>query len=188
MLAGIDQAFEKFDSGRRRDTQRHRSLVYCAAAVLDAAAAARAAAVGAPATPAPPRPQEDAFSPGRIRTHLENAVARLTAVLPPATAPATMDDVLATLRRLAATEPAAPLEDLDRVLTACDEKLLAALTLATPVAVMTALRADLDRDLAPYRRRLRPEQLAMIERQFLQRRLLEHWRVPRLSLFYLETQ
>ncbi|MGH9466369.1 MAG: hypothetical protein ACRD1Y_03340, partial [Terriglobales bacterium] len=47
VLAGIDQAFEKFSSGRRRDTARHRSLVYCAAAVLEAAAAARAAAIGA---------------------------------------------------------------------------------------------------------------------------------------------
>lgn len=182
VLAGIDAAFEKFDSGRRRDTQRHRSLVYCAAAVLDAAEAARAAAVGAPTTPAPPPPEEDAFSPGRIRAHLDNAAARLSAALPAGTA----GDVVESVRRLAAADPLGPLEQLDRVLTACDEKLLATLTAATPVEVMVALRADMDRDLAAYRRRLRPEQLAMIERQFLQRRLLEHWNVPRLSLFYLD--
>lgn len=184
VLAGVDQAFEKFESGRRRDTQRQRSLVYCAAAVLEAAAAARAAAVGAPAMPAAPRPEDDSFSPGRIRTHLERAAAALEAALP---GDAGAADIAATLRRLAAAEPApASLEALDRTLTACDDKLLATLTRATPVDILTRLRAEMERDLAPYRRGLRAEQLAMIERQFLQRRLLEHWRLPRLSLFYLD--
>ncbi|MGH9487932.1 MAG: hypothetical protein ACRD04_10145 [Terriglobales bacterium] len=184
VLTGIDQAFAKFDSGRRRDTQRHRSLLYCAAAVLAAADAVRAAAVGAPSTPAPPRAEDDAFSPGRIRAHLEAAAARLPAVLPDHPAAA---ELAATLLRLAAAEHGpASLEELERVLTACDDKLFAVLTAATPVDVVVAIRSEMERDLAPYRRRLRPEQAVMIERQFLQRRLLEYWRLPRLSLFYLD--
>ncbi|MGH9476205.1 MAG: hypothetical protein ACRD1C_07720 [Terriglobales bacterium] len=183
VLAGIDEAFEKFESGRRRDTQRHRALVYCAPAVRAAADAAQTAAVGAASTPVPPRPEDDAFSPLRIRAHLENAAACLALALPGSAAAA---DVLATLRRLA-TSVMVPgsLEELDRLLSACDDKLLAILTAATSVEVMVAVRTDLERDLAPYRRQLRAEQLAMIERQFLQRRLLDRWRIPRLSLFYL---
>ncbi|MGH9474628.1 MAG: hypothetical protein ACRD1M_18010, partial [Terriglobales bacterium] len=77
-------------------------------------------------------------------------------------------------------------EDLDRSLTVLDDQLFAALQQATPLEVMVALRAALDRDLAPYRRQLRPEQITMIARQFEQRRLLDHHRLPRLSLFYME--
>jgi hypothetical protein len=46
-------------------------------------------------------------------------------------------------------------------------------------------RQALDRQLKPYRGKMSAEQLAMLERQFLDRRLLETARLPRLSLFYL---
>jgi hypothetical protein len=51
--------------------------------------------------------------------------------------------------------------------------------------MLVAIRADLDRQLAPYRRRMSAEQLAQLERQYTQKRLLEQFGVPRLSLFYL---
>ena len=35
------------------------------------------------------------------------------------------------------------------------------------------------------RRKMKAEQLALVEKQYLQKRLLEEFRVPRLSLFYL---
>jgi hypothetical protein len=43
----------------------------------------------------------------------------------------------------------------------------------------------MDRSLAPYRRKMSAEQLAQLERQYIQKRLFEHFDVPRLSLFYL---
>jgi hypothetical protein len=46
-------------------------------------------------------------------------------------------------------------------------------------------RRALDRELKPYRSKMTAEQLAMLEKQFLDRRLLESAAVPRLSLFYL---
>ena len=48
-----------------------------------------------------------------------------------------------------------------------------------------AARRDLDSTLRPYRGKMTADQLAMLERQYLDRRLLEAAQLPRLSLFYL---
>jgi hypothetical protein len=46
-------------------------------------------------------------------------------------------------------------------------------------------RRELDRELKPYRSKMTADQLAMLEKKFLERRLLESSALPRLSLFYL---
>lgn len=46
-------------------------------------------------------------------------------------------------------------------------------------------RQTLDRELKPYRGKMSAGQLALLEKQFLERRLLESNGLPRLSLFYL---
>ena len=46
-------------------------------------------------------------------------------------------------------------------------------------------RRELDRELKPYRSKMTADQLAMLEKKFLERRLLESASLPRLSLFYL---
>jgi hypothetical protein len=51
--------------------------------------------------------------------------------------------------------------------------------------VLLRLRREMDSALAAYRRKMKAEQLALVEKQYLQKRLLEEFRVPRLSLFYL---
>jgi hypothetical protein len=43
----------------------------------------------------------------------------------------------------------------------------------------------LDGQLAAYRRKMKVEQLALVEKQFLQKRLLAEFGMPRLSLFYM---
>jgi hypothetical protein len=43
----------------------------------------------------------------------------------------------------------------------------------------------MDGQLAMYRRKMRVEQLTMVEKQYVQKRLLEEFGIPRLSLFYL---
>jgi hypothetical protein len=43
----------------------------------------------------------------------------------------------------------------------------------------------MDRSMAPYRRKMTAEQIAQLERQYIQKRLFEYFEVPRLSLFYL---
>ena len=42
------------------------------------------------------------------------------------------------------------------------------------------------RELAPYRSRMQTAQIRQIEQQFLRRRLLERYDLPRISLFYMQ--
>lgn len=48
-----------------------------------------------------------------------------------------------------------------------------------------SIRDELERDLKPYRAKMNGDQLRMLEKQFVERRLLELAKLPRLSLFYL---
>ena len=50
---------------------------------------------------------------------------------------------------------------------------------------MLEARRELERELRPYRSKMTADQLAMLERQYLDRWLLEKAGLPRLSLFYL---
>jgi hypothetical protein len=50
---------------------------------------------------------------------------------------------------------------------------------------LVAARREFDLQLRPYRAKMTADQISMLERQFLDRRLLESAGLPRLSLFYL---
>jgi hypothetical protein len=82
-------------------------------------------------------------------------------------------------------EPACNLEETERNLTALEEKLNASLQRGTAVEVLAQLRAEVDRGLISYRRRMAAAEVDLLERRFLKTRLLEHYKIPRLSLFYL---
>ena len=93
-----------------------------------------------------------------------------------------------TLRQLAEEtkkKPAARLEDLERRLTVLEEKLFAVLLTSTPDEEIVAIRAEADRDLIPYRRKMSGAQIDQLHKQYVHKRLLEKYRVPRLSLFYM---
>src|SRR5487761_439480 len=78
------------------------------------------------------------------------------------------------------------LEDLERRLTVLEDKLSATLSSAADAETMVAVRREMDRALAPYRRKMSAEQLTIVERQYIQKRLFENYRVSRLSLYYLK--
>src|SRR5262249_45734743 len=65
------------------------------------------------------------------------------------------------------------LEDLERRLTVMEEKLFAALLAVTPDTDLVAVRAEADRDLAPYRRNMTVAQVEQLHKQYVQKRLLE---------------
>ncbi len=77
------------------------------------------------------------------------------------------------------------LEDLERRLTVLEDKLTAALSADADETLLLNIRREMDSSLAPYRRKMSAEQLAQLERQYIQKRLFEHYSLPRLSLFYL---
>ncbi len=80
------------------------------------------------------------------------------------------------------------LEALERTLTVLEEKLFAALTAAAPEELLVGLKEHAARELAPYRSRMGAVQLRQVERQFVQKQLLVHYNLPRLSLFYMSQQ
>jgi hypothetical protein len=50
---------------------------------------------------------------------------------------------------------------------------------------LVTVRAEADRDLAPYRRKMSGAQIDQLHKQYVHKRLLEKYRLPRLSLFYM---
>ena len=77
------------------------------------------------------------------------------------------------------------LEEVERRLTVLEEKLLAALLAATSDDDLVSVRAQADRELAPYRSKMSGAQIEQLLKQYLHKRLLEKYGLPRLSLFYM---
>ncbi len=194
VLKGIDRAFESWGRSRRAAGGRQlKSLAYCVDAVLDAAAEAQEAAAGSGPEVKSARPREEPFSQDELRKYFERNAARLREA-----AKKQRDEHAGLAERLEETakrvEEALPLldspgaldlEDLERRLTILEERLAAALLADADEEVLLAVRREMDRSFVPYRRKISPEQLAQLERQYTQKRLFEQCGVPRLSLFYL---
>lgn len=194
VLRGIDRAFESWSRSRRAAGGRQlKSLVYCVDAVLDAAAEAQEAAAGAGPEVQRAKPAAEPFSRAELRKYLERNAARLRAAAEKhrtahASLAARLEDTakkLEDMLPLVDTPGALDLEDLERRLTVLEEKVAAALAADANEEAMLAVRREMDRALSPYRRKMSAEQLAQLERQYLQKRMFEYFEVPRLSLFYL---
>lgn len=174
VLRGIDAAFEKWRSRRSR-TQKVNSIAYCAQAVAEEA---RQMAGLAPAA-APHHDTAPPFSVDELRDYLLANAAGLRR--------AGLDDIAAKLDALAGNAEAhlQNLEELEQTLAAYEDKMLAIQRARLTEDELIAARRELDRELKPYRRKMTADQLVMLEKQFLDRRILEHANLPRLSLFYL---
>ena len=193
VLAGIERAFEKFRARPQR-FRRVNSLAYCSQEVLRAASEANVAAIQSGATKASERPVPPPFSAEEIRSFLErnaDAIARASERAGETGQPVLAPDLAslaASLRELAtqrSNTPTDDLEELERHLTAFEEKLTASLTRAAPAELSARLHEEIDHSLVPYRRKMTAVQIESLQRQFLKKRLLEHYEIPRLSLFYL---
>ncbi len=90
--------------------------------------------------------------------------------------------------RSARTQRLRDLESLERTLTVLEEKLFGALRTAAPEDLLVKLDEHADRELAPYRSRMGAVQLRQVKHQFVQKQLLVHYNLPRLSLFYMSQQ
>lgn len=190
VLRGIDAAFDKYEARQKRARMRRiNGLAWCAQAVMVAAEEMHEAAAGS--APASATPRETGFEHERVAAHLESAAAALESAQ--AAAPEACAATAARLRELAAevrgsADKGPDLESLERSLTVLEEKLFAALTAAAPEELLVALKEHAARELAPYRSRMGVVQLRQVERQFVQKQLLVHYNLPRLSLFYMSQQ
>ena len=191
VLRGVDAAFEKYEQ-RPSKSQKINSLAYCAQAVLVATEEMKEAAVGVATPDAQSRPTSG-FQASEISAFLRRNAEQLDdAKLPEAkgiNATPLARETASTLREIAAelaSNKSLPrLEDLERRLTVAEEKLFAVVLATTPDEQIVGVRAEADRELAPYRRKMPSAQIAQLQKQFVHKRLLEKYGIPRLSLFYM---
>lgn len=172
VLRGIDAAFEKWRS-RKKKLQQVNSVAYCAQAVFTEAQILSGAAPRKPSVEPP-------FALEELRAYLQRNAAVLRGRQG-------YDEIAASLERLAeeAETHYTGLEALEQRLAALEDKMSAIAKTSVSEHDLFAARQDLDSTLRPYRGKMTADQLAMLERQYLERRILENARLPRLSLFYL---
>ncbi len=183
VLRGIDTTFDKWDR-KPRKTRKINGLAFCAQEVLASVEEMKEAAVGAPQK----EKRDSGLEQSSVAEYLTRNAGLLEQLQLPGAARELAAETAASLRKLAESlsgEATVSMEDLERRLTVYEEKLFAALLAATPDEAIYQVRADADRDLAPYRSKMSAPQIAQLQKQYIHKRLLEQHRVPRLSLFYM---
>ena len=187
VLRGIDAAFDKYDARKSRArVRRVNGLAYCMQEVMAAVEDIKEASIGTAR-----HDGSTASAPGleaeRIGAHLRECAEELQQAKLSGVALEIAQRNSVSLRVIAdEVIAAAPnLEELERRMIVMEEKLLSALIATLPENDLLALREESARELAPYRARLQTTQIRQIEQQFLHKRLLEKYKLPRLSLFYM---
>jgi hypothetical protein len=188
VLRGIDSAFDRYDQ-RPSKTKKVNSLAYCAQEVLSAAEDMKEAAVGT----VHESKTGPGFDPAEIAAFLRRCAHELqSAKLPsrPGVIPATIAlEISSTMLNMAddiANKPAPThLENLERRLIVLEDKLFSVLLAAVPDDELVTVRAQSDRELAPYRSKMPTTQLEQLQKQYIRKKLLEKHSLPRLSLFYM---
>ncbi len=191
VLKGIDHAFDSYQRSRRGAGKALKSLAYCTDAVLEAAEEQLEAAAGS----APKNGNagsKEPFSRDELRVYFAKNAAQIGKAASDTGSAST--EVANRLREIAEslnaaatvldTPGALDLEDLERRLTISDDKLQALLISQASEETMLKIRREMDGQLAAYRRKMKAEQIALVEKQYLQKRLLEEFGLPRLSLYY----
>jgi hypothetical protein len=193
VLAGIEHAFEKFRAGKR-SYRKVNTLAYCSQEVFRAVEESRTAAAQGGTRrdikaemPAPFSQDEISHFLVRCAGAVESAARQAREESRKVLADELAETFTALQSLIAHTQAGTigNLEETERTLTAVEERLHASLLRGTPVEVLTQLRVEVDRALIPYRRKLPGPEVDLLERRFLKNRLLEHYKIPRLSLFYL---
>lgn len=169
VLKGIERAFEKWHAKKSKTSQVN-SIAYCSQAVMEEARRLE--------TPREERVVEAPFADSELESHLHAAAAKL---------PPGFEEVQTGLLKLAETtvEWLDKLEELEQRLTSLEEKMVALARSRQTEEQILGVRKQLDSQLKAYRGKMSAAELMMIEKKFLDQRLIEDAGLPRLSLFYL---
>jgi hypothetical protein len=184
VLRGIDAAFDKYDR-RAKKTRKVNSLAYCQQEVLAAVEDLKEAATGSTRDPG-----ATTIPNAALAEYFERNARQISECRHQAAAVLALTEAQAkTLRELASELKANPapadLEDLERRMTVAEEKLFAALWSHASDEELLEARAQAERELAPYRGKMTAAQIDQLLRQYGNKQLLERYKLPRLSLFYL---
>jgi hypothetical protein len=171
VMRGIDAAFEKWRA-RKVKTQMVNSLAFCAQAVLT-----EAQIMAGTAQPRPRREAAPPFDQDAVRTYLAENSKTVRAV-------EGFSEIAIALERLS-DEAHTDLEALEQHLTVLEEKMIAIARTRQSDEDLLAARREMDRQLRPYRGKMTADQISILEKQYLERALLEKAALPRLSLFYM---
>ncbi|MEP7366789.1 MAG: hypothetical protein ABI972_26315 [Acidobacteriota bacterium] len=176
VLRGIDRAFEKWRAKKQKTQRQVNGLAWCAQAVAEEAAAIGEASVGGRAAVEAP------FSLESLQAHLTRVAAETRAA-----GAAEFDAVAQALDAIGAEAAAhyTKLEELEQRLTALEEKALAIARARMKDEDLFQARAAMEGELRPYRSKFTTDQLARLERQFLDRWVFERTALPRYSIFYV---
>jgi hypothetical protein len=185
VLRGIDETFDKYER-RPVKPKKINSLTYCAQEVLTVAEEMKEATVGSERT----QPSTaSGLSSSDLGEYFSRNAEQLKNSQGAAQVKAVAQECASVLEELAAGFASGQLpgrlEDLERRMTVLEEKLIAALMVATPEQQLVSLRAEADREIAPYRSKMPAAQIDQLLKQFVHKRLLEQAKMPRLSLFYM---
>ncbi|HZU29161.1 MAG TPA: hypothetical protein VFA04_26810, partial [Bryobacteraceae bacterium] len=161
---------------KKKRTQMVNSLAYCAQAVMQEAELM----AGTTEAAASRRETASPFSRDEIRDFFQRNRDVLLAK-------EGFPDIAGSLDRMLEDFDAtyADLEQTEQRLTALEDKMIAIARAGQTENDLFRIRRDLDNQLKPWRGRMNAQQLAMLEKQYLDRRVLEDAGLPRLSLFYL---
>ena len=170
VLRGIDEAFSR----KRSKFQQVNSLTYCSQPIKKAA---EDMARNRPAKIAPSN--EDSLPQDRLQAFLAANSQALRAK--------DFIEEADSLAELAGTPETAhaDLEALEQRMTALEERVLARARLRMNESELVDMRRNLELQLKPHRSRMGPAELALLEKNFLDRQLFEKLGIPRLSLFFL---
>jgi hypothetical protein len=189
-LRGIDQAFESYQRSRRGAGKPLKSLAYCTDAVLQVAEERVEAAAGS--APKNGREAKEPFPREELKAYLARNAAQVAAAAQKeerrhperATRLAEIAESVRGSSLLLDSPGKVDFEELERRLTVLDEKIAALVTTQASDDLLLRIRREVDGQLSAYRRKMRAEQLAQVEKKYTQKRLLEEFGLPRLSLYY----
>jgi hypothetical protein len=197
VLRGIDATFDHYDRRpAKAKIKKINGLAWCTQEILSAAAEMKEAATG---SNRPPSKGVPGLGHKEIAAFLTQNAATLRELhhhAPSGPFRSALGECADSLLELAAVEEAksplphsgsvsSQLDDLERNLTVLEEKLQAALMLTASEADLIQLRAEADREIAPYRTKMPGFQIEQLRKQFVHKQLFEKAKIPRLSLFYL---
>jgi hypothetical protein len=189
-LKGIDRAFESYQRSRRGAGKPLKSLAYCTDAVLQVAEERVEAAAGS--APKSGREAKEPFPREELKGYLARNAAQVAAGAKEvekdhaemATRLAEIADSVRGSSLLLESPGKVDFEELERRLTVLDDKIAALVTTHASEDLLLRIRREVDRQLSAYRRKMKADQLAQVEKKYAQKRLLEEFGLPRLSLYY----
>lgn len=193
VLLGIERSFRKFHA-RPRKFQMVNSLAYCSQEVLRAAEELSTARREGGAPSPAERAVQPPYSPEEILAYLHRnaeSLEKASQLAREKSQTVLAEDLAASaaaLRGIAekqAGKAGGDLRELENHMTVLEEKLAASLTRASSDEMLAGFRREVETGLIPYRRKMSGPQIESLERQFLKKRVFEHYQIPRLSLFYL---